>query len=76
MADFDLVVQGGSVLDGTGSEARDADIAVRDGLIVEVGDVSGSATRTIDASGALVIPGIVDIHAHYDGQATWDSRLQ
>ena len=76
MADFDLVVQGGSVLDGTGSEARNAGIAVRDGLIVEVGDVSGSATRTIDASGALVIPGIVDIHAHYDGQATWDSRLQ
>ncbi len=76
MADFDLVVQGGSVLDGTGSEARNADIAVRDGLIVEVGDVSGSATRTIDADGALVIPGIVDIHAHYDGQATWDSRLQ
>ena len=76
MADFDLVVQGGSVLDGTGSEARNADIAVRDGLIVEVGDVSGSATRTIDANGALVIPGIVDIHAHYDGQATWDSRLQ
>ena len=76
MADFDLVVQGGSVLDGTGSEARYADIAVRNGLIVEVGDLSGSATRTIDASGALVIPGIVDIHAHYDGQATWDSRLQ
>jgi len=76
MADFDLVVQGGSVLDGTGSEACNADIAVRDGLIVEVGDVSGSATRTIDADGALVIPGIVDIHAHYDGQATWDSRLQ
>ena len=76
MADFDLVVQGGSVLDGTGSEARYADVAVRNGLIVEVGDLSGSATRTIDASGALVIPGIVDIHAHYDGQATWDSRLQ
>lgn len=76
MAEFDLVVQGGSVIDGTGSEARGADIAVRNGMIVEVGTVTGSATRTIDADGALVIPGIVDIHAHYDGQATWDSRLQ
>jgi N-acyl-D-aspartate/D-glutamate deacylase len=79
MAEFDLIVRGGSVIDGTGADARTADVAVVDGIIVEVaeaGRLSGSAHRTIDADGALVIPGIVDIHAHYDGQATWDSRLQ
>ena len=81
MADFDLIIRGGSLIDGTGSDARTADVAVRDGVIAAVGGdgdgrVDGSATREIDADGALVIPGIVDIHAHYDGQATWDNRLQ
>lgn len=76
MAEFDLIVKGGSVIDGTGTDARTADVAVHDGVVVEVGRVRGSATRTIDADGALVIPGIVDIHSHYDGQATWDARLQ
>ena len=76
MADYDLIVRGGSVIDGTGADARHADVAVRDGIIVDVGTVTGSATREIDADGALVIPGIVDIHSHYDGQATWDTRLQ
>jgi N-acyl-D-aspartate/D-glutamate deacylase len=75
-ADHDLIIRGGSVIDGTGAEARPADVAVRDGVIVEVGSVGGRATREIDADGTFVIPGIVDIHAHYDGQATWDSRLQ
>ena len=76
MADYDLIVRGGSVIDGAGADARHADVAVRDGIIVDVGTVTGSATREIDADGALVIPGIVDIHSHYDGQATWDTRLQ
>ena len=77
MAEYDLIVRGGSLLDGTGADARTADVAVRDGVIVEVGRASTApATREIDADGALVIPGIVDIHAHYDGQATWDNRLQ
>ena len=76
MAEFDLIVKGGSVIDGTGADARTADVAVRDGIVVEVGRVRGSAARVIDADGALVIPGIVDIHSHYDGQATWDNRLQ
>ena len=76
MADYDLIVRGGSVIDGAGADARHADVAVRDGIIVDVGAVTGSATREIDADGALVIPGIVDIHSHYDGQATWDTRLQ
>ena len=76
MAQYDLIIRGGSVIDGTGADARSADVAVGNGIIVDVGDVSGSAAREIDADGALVIPGIVDIHTHYDGQATWDHRLQ
>ncbi len=76
MADHDLIVRAGSVIDGTGSEARTADVAVVNGVIAEVGADTGTATREIDADGALVIPGIVDIHSHYDGQATWDQRLQ
>src|SRR5581483_1106274 len=74
---FDLVVRGGRVVDGTGSAARTADVAVLDGVIVEVGAVeAGAGRREIDADGALVTPGFVDIHTHYDGQATWDERLQ
>jgi N-acyl-D-aspartate/D-glutamate deacylase len=76
MADYDLLILGGSVIDGTGADARIADIAVRNGVIVAVGaDLEGTADTVVDASGSLVIPGIVDIHAHYDGQATWDSRM-
>jgi len=75
MADYDLIIRGGSLIDGTGTEARTADVAVVDGVIADVGEVSGTATRENDADRALVIPGIVDIHAHYDGQATWDERL-
>ena len=72
---FDLVVRGGSVIDGTGAPARTADVAITGGTIAEVGKVSGSGKREIDADGAIVTPGFVDIHTHYDGQATWDSRL-
>ena len=75
MADHDLVIRGGTVVDGTGSAPRTADLAVRYGLIVEVGKVDGRGWREVDASGALVAPGFVDIHAHYDGQATWDRSL-
>ncbi|MCB9780143.1 MAG: amidohydrolase family protein [Alphaproteobacteria bacterium] len=72
---LDLVIRGGSVLDGTGAPARSADIGVRDGRIVELGVVSSSARRIVDADGALVTPGFVDLHTHYDGQATWDDEL-
>ncbi|MEQ1788319.1 MAG: amidohydrolase family protein, partial [Acidimicrobiales bacterium] len=75
MAAHDLIIRGGTVLDGTGSPARTADVAVSDGVITEVGRVDGTAAEEIDADGLLVTPGLVDIHVHYDGQATWDDRL-
>jgi N-acyl-D-aspartate/D-glutamate deacylase len=73
----DLIIRGGTVVDGTGTPARTADVAVRDGRITDVGNLGAGAAarRVIDADGALVTPGFVDIHTHYDGQATWDSRL-
>lgn len=76
MADYDLVVRGGTVADGTGSEMREADVAVKNGKIVAVGRVPGKGCEEIEAKGLMVTPGFVDIHTHYDGQATWDSRLQ
>jgi N-acyl-D-aspartate/D-glutamate deacylase len=72
----DLIIQGGTVVDGTGAPARTADITVSDGRITGVGDHRGEeAVRTVDADGLLVTPGWVDIHTHYDGQATWDEVL-
>ncbi|HVZ91534.1 MAG TPA: amidohydrolase family protein, partial [Rhizomicrobium sp.] len=76
MAEYDLIIRNGNLADGTGAALREADVAVRDGKIVAVGKVSGKGTEEIDAKGLLVTPGFVDIHTHYDGQATWDSRLQ
>ncbi len=75
MTDYDLIIRGGTVHDGLGSDARIADVAVKDGLIAAIGTVTGTATDTIDASGLLVTPGFVDVHTHYDGQATWSHRL-
>lgn len=75
MATYDLVVRGGTVIDGTGTPPRTADIAVVDDTIAEVGTVAGRGRLEIAADGALVTPGFVDIHAHYDGQATWDHQL-
>ena len=73
---YDLVIRGGTVVDGTGSEARTADVAVDEGRIVAVDDLQGERGReTIDADGLLVTPGWVDIHTHYDGQVTWDDVL-
>jgi N-acyl-D-amino-acid deacylase len=72
---YDVIIRGGTVVDGTGAAPRTADVAISDGLIAEVGRVSGSARRTIDADGLTVTPGFVDIHTHFDGQATWDPHL-
>jgi N-acyl-D-aspartate/D-glutamate deacylase len=72
---LDLVIRGGTVIDGSGGPRATADVGVRDGRISEVGRVDEPARRELDASGLLVTPGWVDVHTHYDGQATWDSLL-
>ena len=72
---FDLVISGGTVVDGLGGEPYVGDVAVTDGVIAAVGAVSGAATREIDATGLLVTPGFVDLHTHYDGQAIWSERM-
>jgi N-acyl-D-aspartate/D-glutamate deacylase len=71
----DLIIRGGTLVDGTGAAARQADIAISNGVITAVGAVTGEARREIDATGHIVTPGWVDIHTHYDGQVTWDPLL-
>ena len=73
---YDTVIRGGRVVDGTGGEPFVADVAIQGGMIAEVGIVSGRGREEIDAQGKIVTPGFVDIHTHYDGQATWDGRMQ
>lgn len=73
---FDVLIRNGTVVDGSGAAPRRADVAVVGDRIAEVGDLPGaSAARVIDAEGALVTPGFVDIHTHYDGQVSWDEEL-
>src|SRR5580692_3788430 len=73
--DFDLVIRGGNLADGRGGPVVESDVAVQNGRIAAVGKFAGAGREEIDASGLLVTPGFVDIHTHYDGQATWDSRM-
>jgi N-acyl-D-aspartate/D-glutamate deacylase len=72
---LDLVVRGGSIVDGSGGARFSGDVGIRAGRIVAVGRVEEAARRTLDADGLLVTPGWVDVHTHYDGQVTWDSLL-
>jgi N-acyl-D-aspartate/D-glutamate deacylase len=73
---YTTIIRGGLVVDGTGTPARRADVGITDGRITDIGDLSGAqAARTIDAEGALVTPGFVDLHTHYDGQISWDPDL-
>ncbi len=75
MADHDMVIRGGTVVDGTGAPGRRADVAVDAGVISQVGVVDGAGREELDADGLLVTPGWVDVHTHYDGQVTWDPLL-
>ena len=73
---FDLIIKNGSIYDGKGSKPYQADIAISNEKIVEIGDIKGEAKKVIDAEGKIVTPGFVDIHTHYDGQVTWDPYLR
>jgi hypothetical protein len=72
---FDCLIKNGIVVDGTGAARREADVAILDGRIAEIGRSDGPAKRTLDARGRVVAPGFVDIHTHYDAQAFWDGTL-
>ena len=73
---FDIVIRGGTVVDGTGAAAFAGDVAIDGDTIVAVGSVDGQGRREIDADGAVVTPGFLDLHTHYDGQVTWDDALE
>jgi N-acyl-D-aspartate/D-glutamate deacylase len=73
--DADLLIRGATVFDGLGSPGAVADVAVRAGRIVAVGSWRGAARRTVEAGGLALMPGIVDVHTHYDAQVTWDPTL-
>ena len=75
MSRYDLIIRNGTIHDGAGSEPYIGDLAIKGGLIAAVGEVNGSAAREFDASGLIVTPGFIDVHTHYDGQATWENRL-
>ena len=72
---FDLLVKAATVVDGSGAAPVTADVAIRDGRIAEVGQISGATRATLHAHGAWLTPGFVDIHTHYDGQASWDETF-
>jgi N-acyl-D-aspartate/D-glutamate deacylase len=71
----DLVIRGGTIVDGTGAAAFTGDLAIDGGTVTQIGRVDGEGREEIDATGQLVTPGFVDVHTHYDGQVTWDPHL-
>lgn len=75
MAEFDIVIRNGTIIDGSGGASAAGDVGVVDGIITAVGRDLGTGREEIDATDRLVVPGFVDLHTHYDGQVTWDNRL-
>src|SRR5881227_1454006 len=72
---LDLLIRGATLLDGTGSPSRRCDVGVAGGKIAAVGEIKDAASKTVDAGGLALMPGIVDVHTHYDAQITWDPTL-
>ena len=72
----DIVIRGARIVDGTGGATFSGDIAIAGGVITEIGQVGGVGREEIKADGALVTPGFIDIHTHYDGQFLWDEELE
>ncbi len=75
MSEYDILIRGGQLIDGTGAPARSADLGIRDGRIAAIGALEGDADHVIDATGLVVAPGFVDVHTHYDAQILWDRGL-
>lgn len=75
--DYDLIIKNGSVFDGDGGQPFNADVGVTDGVIQKIGDLSGAtSSQSIDATDAIVTPGFIDVHTHYDGQVSWDEKFE
>ncbi|MFP6837261.1 MAG: amidohydrolase family protein, partial [Pseudomonadales bacterium] len=72
---LDLVIKNGRIVDGTGDPSFKADIGIRDGRIIAIGNITEPATQTVNADGRVVAPGFIDVHTHYDAQVFWDGAL-